>query len=113
MPRKSYRRKSSRKTLKRRTMKGKRGGYYGFTGKVGPGAPQWDKGTEVEAPDYAKGGKRRRRKTRKGGMRFANTSYTFNGTGTRGMPNYVASGSTKGPAAEGAFNDFGAKPMNP
>ena len=112
MPRKSYRKKSSRKTLKRRTMKGKRGGYYGFTGKVGTGAPQWDKGTEVEAPDYAKGGKRRR-KSRKGGMRFANTSYTFNGTGTRGMPNYVASGSMKGPAAEGAFNDFGAKPLNP
>jgi hypothetical protein len=112
MPRKSYRKKSSRKTLKRRTMKGKRGGYYGFTGKVGTGAPQWDKGTEVEAPAYANGGKRRRR-TRKGGMRFAGTSYSFKGTGTRGMADQVANGSMKGPAAEGAFNDFGAKPLNP
>ena len=94
MPRK----KSSRKTLKRRTMKGKRGGYYGFTGKVGSGAPQWDKGDEVAAPEYAKGGKHRRRKTRRGGTRFAGTSYTFKGTGTRGMPDYVANGSTKGPA---------------
>lgn len=96
--------------MKRRTMKGKRGGYYGFSGKVGTGAPLWTKGDEAQTPSYAKGGKRR--KTKKGGMRFSVASASYKGTGSRGVADYVDGGSTKGPAAEGAFNDFGAKPLS-
>jgi hypothetical protein len=92
-------------------MKGKRGGYYGFEGNVGTGAPLWTKGDETATPDYAKGGKRRR-KTRKGGMRFSVASASFKGTGSRGVADYVDGGSTKGPAAQGAWNDFGAKPLS-
>lgn len=87
-------------------MKRKRGGYYGFDGKVGPGAPLWTKGTEVEAPSYAKGAKRGR-KLRKGGTRFSNASYSFKGTGTRGMPDYVGNGNTAGAGTGGTFNIVG------
>lgn len=94
------------------------GGYYAFSGAVGPGAANWVRGTEVPT----KTGGRRHRKTRKtrktrrmrGGGSFGATSASYQGTGARGMADFVAV-DTKGPyvnggAAKGAFNDFGAKP---
>lgn len=115
-------RKSSKKAGRRRTRKLK-GGFYSFSGAVGTGAPNWTRGAEVPTPDYvSKGGRRRRRagrksrKTRrmKGGGTFGATSASYQGTGARGIADYVAV-DTKGPyvnggAGGGAFNDFGAKP---
>ena len=113
-------RKSSKN--RRRGRKTKKGGFYSFSGAVGTGAPNWTRGAEVPTPDYvSKGGRRRRhsrktRKTRKhrGGGTFGATSASYQGTGARGIADYVAV-DTKGPytnggAAKGAFNDFGAKP---
>ena len=112
-----------RKTSKagrRRTRKLK-GGYYSFSGAVGTGAPNWTRASEVPTPDYVSKGARRRkhkkgRKTRKmkGGGAFGATSASFQGTGSRGIADFVAA-DTKGPyvnggAAKGAFNDYGAKP---
>jgi hypothetical protein len=107
------------KSARRRGRKTKKGGFYSFSGAVGTGAPNWTRGSEVPTPDYvSKGGRRRRRgrKTRKhrGGGTFGATSASYQGTGARGIADYVAS-DTKGPyvnggAAKGAFNDFGAKP---
>lgn len=109
------------KAGRRRTRKLK-GGYYSFSGAVGTGAPNWTRGSEVPTPDYvSKGGRRRKtgrksRKTRrmKGGGSFGATSASYQGTGARGMADFVAV-DTKGPyvnggAAKGAFNDYGAKP---
>jgi hypothetical protein len=114
-----------RKTSKagrRRTRKLK-GGYYSFSGAVGTGAPNWTRASEVPTPDYVSKGARRKhkkgrksRKTRKmkGGGAFGATSASYQGTGSRGIADYVAA-DTKGPyvnggAAKGAFNDYGAKP---
>ena len=108
------------KAGRRRTRKVK-GGYYSFSGAVGTGAPNWTRGNEVPAPDYvSKGGKRRKsrksRKTRKmkGGGSYGATSASYQGTGARGIADFVAV-DTKGPyvnggSAKGAFNDYGAKP---
>lgn len=108
----------SSKAGRRHTRKIK-GGYYSFSGAVGTGAPNWTRGTEV--PTKVGGRRRRRvsrksRKTRKlkGGGAFGTTSASYQGTGARGIADYVAV-DTKGPyvnggAAKGAFNDFGAKP---
>lgn len=105
--------KRSRKS--RRTMK-KRGGYYGASGALAPGAMKWDSGQETATPPYAKvGGKKRRasrRKTRKvrGGTRFESATAGYVGTGARGVADYVDVGSTRGASAGGAFNNYGAQP---
>ena len=115
--------RKSKKAGRRRTHKVKKGGYYSFSGAVGTGAPNWARGSEVPTPDYVKSGGRRRRvhkKTRKhsrkhrGGASFGATSASYQGTGARGIADFVAV-DTKGPyvnggASKGAFNDFGAKP---
>lgn len=102
-------------TKKTRKMK-HRGGYYGAAGPIQGtvGAMQWNKGTEVAAPKYA-GGKRRKssRKTKRkmrGGNKFGAVSASFQGTGTNGIANYVPVSTKSGVAAGGAFNDNGAKP---
>ena len=102
MPHKKSHKKAGRKG--RRTVK--KGGYYGFDGKVGTGAPLWKTSQEVGVPSYVTKGGRRRRKTRKvrGGTRFQSATAGFTGTGTRGIANYVDVGSTRGASALGAFN---------
>ena len=102
MPHKKSHKKVGRKG--RRTVK--KGGYYGFDGKVGTGAPLWKTSQEVGVPSYVTKGGRRRRKTRKvrGGTRFQSTTAGFTGTGTRGIANYEDVGSTRGASALGAFN---------
>jgi hypothetical protein len=91
-----------------------RGGYYGAAGPIQGtvGAMQWNKGTEVAPPKYAGGKRRKGRKTRKmrGGSKFGAVSASFQGTGVRGMANYVPVTTKGGVATHGAFNDNGAKP---
>lgn len=109
MPHKKSHKKTAgrkgRKSAGRRTAK--KGGYYGFDGKVGTGAPLWTTGQEVGVPSYVtKGARRKSRKTRKvrGGSRFQVATAGYTGTGARGIADYVDVGSTKGPSALGGFN---------
>jgi hypothetical protein len=98
--------RKGRKSAGRRTVK--KGGYYGFSGQVGTGAPLWSTAQEVGLPSHVTKGARRRktRKTRKvrGGDRFQSATAGYTGTGARGIADYVDVGSTKGPSALGAFN---------
>jgi len=115
MPRKATK-KSARKTRRRH-----RGGFYGATGAIAPGAMQWSRGSEMG--DYAisdRGrntstqiGARRRRKTRRrhrGGQKFGAVYASYPGTGARGIADYVAGTHKPGIAALGDFNDYSAKP---
>lgn len=119
MPRKVS--KAHRRNTLRRT--NHRGGYYSFDGGIAPGAMSWSRGNEVAAPDYVKVGGRRKgrkgkksRRTRKmkGGGSFGGVSASFQGTGVKGIADFVGSG-TRGPYSNGgsgggAFNNFGAGP---
>lgn len=131
MPRKTKKRSHKRRHHKRRSMKG---GFYGFSGSLDgqPGVPNLTgvRNTEMGGvvgnrggnsllstkPYPMKGGKRRRRKTMRGGGSFGATSAAFNGTGYRGMANYSQTNTKgppiQGPAKHGAFNDGGAHPGN-
>jgi len=98
---KSHKKRTGRKG--RRTVK--KGGYYGFDGKVGTGAPLWKTSQEVGVPSYVtKGGRRRKTRKVRGGTRFQSATAGFTGTGSRGIANYVDVGSTRGASALGAFN---------
>jgi hypothetical protein len=106
--------KSHKKRVTRRTAK--KGGYYGFDGAVGTGAPLWSRATEVAV----KGGKKHRKsrkvtRRRKGGSRFGTVSASYQGTGSRGVADYVAvdtKGAPPGSSAGGAFNNFGVQPSS-
>jgi hypothetical protein len=122
MPRKS-------RTSKKHTMRRKhRGGYYGAVGAIAPGAMEWGRGSEMG--DWAissrganamygrgrKGSKKNKaKKTRKmrGGNKFGAVSASYQGTGARGIADFVQT-NTKyppfGPAQLGAFNNAGAQP---
>jgi hypothetical protein len=115
------------KKAHKKTRKTKRGGYYGFSGAVGTGAPGWTQGSEMG--DWAissrggntqhgrgrkarKGGKKTR-KVKRGGGSFGAVSASFEGTGTRGLIDVKGvdtKGAPAGSAAGGAFNNFGAQP---
>jgi hypothetical protein len=98
---KSHKKRTGRKG--RRTAK--KGGYYGFDGKVGTGAPLWKTSQEVGVPSYVtKGGRRRKTRKVRGGTRFQSATAGFTGTGSRGIADYVDVGSTRGASALGAFN---------
>ena len=117
MPRKT-------RTVRRRKVKG---GYYGMTGAVAPGAPAWGRGSEMgdwavssRGGNTQYGAKRRGRKhlkkthkKKRGGSRFGAVSASFPGTGSRGIADTVAT-NTKfppfGSAQLGAFNNGGAQP---
>jgi len=97
--------KKSHKKAGRKSRKVKKGGYYGFDGKVGTGAPLWKTSQEVGIPSYVtKGGRRRKTRKVRGGTRFQSATAGFTGTGTRGIANYEDVGSTRGASALGAFN---------
>jgi len=98
---KSHKKRTGRKG--RRTVK--KGGYYGFDGKVGTGAPLWKTSQEVGVPSYVtKGGRRRKTRKVRGGTRFQSATAGFTGTGSRGIADYVDVGSTRGASALGSFN---------
>lgn len=111
----------------RMTRRKHRGGFYGATGAIAPGAMQWSRGSEMGAwsvssrggnTHYGAGrrksrGKKvtRRRKTR-GGSRFGGVSASFQGTGSRGIADFkpIITRDGSGSAAGGAFNNHGAQP---
>ena len=108
--------KGGRKSLKK-TMRRKRGGYYGANGAIAPGAMEWKAGQEAATPAYARGGKRRAsrksKKTmkKKGGAAYGAVSASYQGTGARGIADYVpvdTKGSAPDSAALGAFNNKAA-----
>ena len=96
-------------TKKRRQHKG---GYYGFSGQVGTGAPLWTRHTEVPV---LSGGKRKRRHTKRhhkgkkrGGSRFGAVAASFQGEGARGLASVNQINSKTPPfggSSQGAFNN--------
>jgi hypothetical protein len=127
MPRKTQKHSASRKTLK--------GGYYGASGAIAPGAMEWGRGSEMgdfaistrganaqygasrkkRSASKKRGGKRGKRSAsvKRGGSRYGVVSASYQGTGSRGIMDVVPT-TTKyppfGPAAGGAFNNAGAQP---
>lgn len=116
MPRKT-------RTVRRRKVKG---GYYGMSGAIAPGAAAWTRGSEMgdwavssRGGNTQYGAKRKGRKgskkthKKRGGSRFGGVSASFQGSGSRGIADTVAT-NTKfppfGPAQHGAFNNGGAQP---
>ena len=98
--------KRSRKSMKK-TMRRKRGGFYGASGAIAPGSMEWKAGQEIQAPSYARGGKRRgTRKAKKGGASYGAVSASYQGTGTRGLADYVPvlTKTGTGGSALGEFN---------
>jgi len=92
----------------------KKGGYYGASGALAPGAMGYTTGTEVPV----KGGRRRKsgKKTRRhrkhrGGGRFGAVGAEFRGQGENGLINvtgYSPKGAP-GSSEHGGWNDGGAK----
>jgi hypothetical protein len=108
-----------KKSLKRKTHRRKhRGGYYGFTGAVGAGAPMWGRGSEMgqfaaeKGMQYGRGRRTRKGKGKgrkhRGGGKFGGVSASFGGTGSRGIANYegVITRTPVGSSSEGKFNNF-------
>lgn len=122
-------RKASRRQTKRHNKKAMKGGYYGASGAIAPGAMQWSSSTEmgdwavskrggntmIGARRKRKGTKKTRRHKLRGGSRYGAVSASFQGTGSRGLADAVAvntkgpDGSSAGPSL-GAWNDNGAHP---
>jgi hypothetical protein len=125
------RRHTKKKTQKRRKL---RGGYYGASGAIAPGAIAWTAGSEMgsfavdkggnignmrngtQPIQYGRGRKRRGRKTRrmKGGGKYGGVSASFQGSGSRGMADYAGVNTRVPPlggSAYGEFNDAAAASM--
>lgn len=115
--------KTQRRTKHKRTMKG---GFYGASGAIAPGAMGWSAGSEMG--DYAisrRGGntmigaRRKKKSTRKntrrkhrGGSKYGAVAASYQGTGSRGIIDVVGV-NTKGLAgspAYGEWNNKGAQP---
>lgn len=111
----------------RSTRRKHRGGYYGFAGSVGTGAPKWGTGSEMgefavtRAGNATYGAGRRRKHSKKatrrhrkmrGGNKYGGVSASFLGTGKAGMGDYYPVDSRGGTGAPtgGQFNNFGAQP---
>lgn len=125
MPRRRHTKKHA--TRRHRKM---RGGYYGASGAIAPGAMAWGRGSEMGQFAVDKGGnignlnpqnviqygRGRRRKSRgrrtrrkmRGGGKYGAVAASFVGTGSRGIADVVGT-NTKYPPfggpAQGAFND--------
>ena len=115
------------KTAKKRTM---RGGYYGASGAIAPGAMLWKSGSEMGPSVVGRGGNatygagRRRKHTRKhrkvtkrnrkmrGGNKYGGVSASYQGSGVAGMQTYkgIITRDGSGAPAGGAFNNHGAQP---
>ena len=104
--------KKQRRSKSRRATRKLRGGYYGFNGAVGTGAPSYARAEEVPVAGGRRKAKKSRRRKMRGGSAYGAVSGSFTGEGHRGLANITAvnAKSDSGPAALGAFNDGGAKP---
>ena len=122
--RRSGGRKQSRKVSRKHSRKHtRRGGYYGATGVIAPGAIEWGRGSEMgdwavssrgQNAIYGSGRKRRgTRRVKRGGDKYGAVSASYQGTGSRGLID-VAPTTTKYPTIGGpqygAFNNHGAQP---
>lgn len=104
-----------------------KGGYYGASGAIAPGAMKWSTGSEMSGVDgrggnSTVGGRRRKsRKSRKstkrtrkirGGGKFGGVSASFQGEGTAGLADYkgIITRDGTGSPVGGAFNNYGAQP---
>jgi len=130
MPRRHTKKRGTRRHKKQR------GGFYSFQGGLAPGAASWGRGSEMGQFAVDKGGnignlnpqnviqhgrgrkrKSRGRKTRrrmKGGIKYGAVAGSFDGSGYRGMANFVGTNTKYPPfggAAQGAFNDGAAASM--
>jgi hypothetical protein len=121
-----------RKTKGGRTRK-LRGGYYGATGAIAPGAMEWGRSSEmggfvanstragnnaVLGAGRKRRGTKKSRKTRRrkmrGGGKYGGVAAAFGGDGVAGMANYtgVTSRDNVGVPFYGKFNDHGAGPSS-
>jgi hypothetical protein len=113
-------------TKKRRTMKG---GFYGASGAIAPGAMEWKASSEmghyaasnrggnsmIGAGRRRKGKKSRkvtRRRRHTGGSKFGAVAGSFQGTGSRGIADVVAI-NTKGPGGSSAYGGWNNKGSGP
>jgi hypothetical protein len=100
--------KKQRRSKSRRATRKMRGGYYGFNGAVGTGAPSYARAEEVPLAGGRrhKGSKKSRRRKMRGGGSYGAVSGSFTGEGHNGLANMTAVNqkSDSGPAALGAFN---------
>lgn len=116
--------KAHKKTMRRRKVK--KGGFYGASGAIAPGAMEWKRGSEMGGFSlssrggnaiYGSGrkgrGSHKTSKVRRGGSKFGAVSASYQGQGSRGMIDVSpvdTKGAPAGSAAGGAFNNFGAPP---
>lgn len=115
--------KAHKKTMRRRKVK--KGGFYGASGAIAPGAMEWKRGSEMGGFSlssrggnaiYGSGrkgrGSHKTSKVRRGGDRFATVSASFKGQGTNGLIDVspVTTRGAVGSSTNGSFNYFGAKP---
>ena len=126
MPRKS-------RTSKTRRHRKTRGGFYGASGAIAPGAMEWSRGSEAGAfaaglndrggntfqlgarrkgRRSAKKGSKKTRKVRRGGGAYGAVSASYEGTGSRGLADFVGVNTKNGTGAPslGDFNNKGANP---
>jgi len=116
-----------RKTKKVARRKTRRGGFYGASGPIAPGAMEWSRGSEMgdwaisnrganaqygRGRKHKKAGRKTRRKTRKGGGSFGSIFAGYSGHGSRGIADYDEGTHKPGQAALGDFNNKGAGPGN-
>jgi len=118
--------KTQRRTKhKRGTKRTMKGGFYGASGAIAPGAMGWTASSEMG--DYAisrRGGnsmigagrkkKGTRKSTRKhrGGSRYGAVSASYQGTGSRGIADVVGV-NTKGGVGSPAYGDWNNKGAQP
>lgn len=103
----------------------KRGGFYGATRAIAPGAMEWGHGSEMGEYNLSnrggngmqqygsgrKGTKGRKHKHRGGGgTKYGGTYASYQGTGSNGIQDAAAGTHKPGMAMGGKFNDMGAGP---
>jgi hypothetical protein len=118
-----HKRRSTKRHHKKRTM---RGGFYGASGALAPGAMEWKSSSEmghyaastrggnsmIGAGRKRKGKVTRRHRKHRGGSKFGAVAASFQGTGSRGIADAVAV-NTKGPAGSSAYGDWNNKGAGP
>jgi len=121
-------RKGSAKKRTTRRRHAHRGGYYGASGAIAPGAMQWSSGSEMadwaansqrgQNAIFGSGRRRKSKKSRKtrrvkrGGGKYGGVSASFEGDGVAGMADYAGRTSRDNPGVAnlGKFNDHGVAP---
>jgi len=115
-------RRATKKTGRKGTKRRHRGGFYGMTGSIGPGAALWSRGSEMGVAEIngraqngmiGQGRRKKTRKTRRrrGGSRYGAVYASYPGTGARGTADFVpGTHKPENTAAFGKFNNYGAGP---